>query len=216
MSYNSKLEFIEKPSCLTNNIPLLVMLHGYGSDENDLFAFANELPDEYHIISLKAPFPMQPYGNAWYTINFDNEKGKWNNIPQAKTSVELVLEFIKAVVSKLNIDENNISLLGFSQGTILSYAIALNYPSMIKNIVGLSGYLDQEMIYNNSSQDELKNISCYVSHGEQDQVIPLDWAQNSCETLLLKGLNINFHTYPVGHGVSQKNFYDLREWLLKH
>ena len=173
-------------------------------------------PDEYQIISLKAPFPVQPYGNAWYAINFDNEKGKWNNIPQAKASVELVLEFIKAVVSKLDIDENNITLLGFSQGTILSYAIALNYPSMIKNIIGLSGYLEQEMIYNNYYKDELKNISCYASHGEQDQIIPMDWAQNSYETLLLKGLNINFHTYPVGHGVSQKNFYDLREWLLKH
>ena len=216
MSYDSKLEFIERPSSLTNNIPLLVMLHGYGSDENDLFSFTNELPKEYHIISLKAPYPMQPYGNAWYAINFDNEKGKWNNIPQAKASVELVVEFIKAVISKVDIDKNNITLLGFSQGTILSYAVALNHPSMIKNIIGLSGYLDEEMIYKNCSKDELKNMSCYASHGEQDQVIPVEWAQNSYKTLLSKGMDINFYTYPVGHGVSQKNFYDLRDWLSKH
>ena len=57
MSYDSKLEFIERPSSLTNNIPLLVMLHGYGSDENDLFSFTNELPKEYHIISLKLLTP---------------------------------------------------------------------------------------------------------------------------------------------------------------
>ena len=52
----------------TEKPPLLLLLHGYGSDENDLFSFAAELPNNYFVISARAPIPMQPYGNAWYAI----------------------------------------------------------------------------------------------------------------------------------------------------
>ena len=60
-----------RPSLIKKNAPLLVLLHGYGSDENDLFSFADELPNELFILSLRAPHKLQPYGNAWYAINFD-------------------------------------------------------------------------------------------------------------------------------------------------
>ena len=80
------LQHIIRKSTLTENAPLLILLHGYGSDENDLFSFAAELPQELFIISVRAPYTMQPYGNAWYAINFDNEKGKWSDNEQAKQS----------------------------------------------------------------------------------------------------------------------------------
>ncbi len=59
--------------------PVIIMLHGYGSDENDLFSFSTELPDKYTIISLKAPIPMEPSGNAWYNIYFDATEGKFSD-----------------------------------------------------------------------------------------------------------------------------------------
>ena len=67
---SSKLHYIKRPSTLTENAPLLILCHGYGSDENDLFSFASELPEELYIISVRAPYQLQPYGNAWYAINF--------------------------------------------------------------------------------------------------------------------------------------------------
>ena len=76
---NSSLHHITRPSTLKENAPLLIMFHGYGSDENDLFSFATELPEELFIISVRAPHAMQPYGNAWYAINFDAEMNKWSD-----------------------------------------------------------------------------------------------------------------------------------------
>ena len=64
MSSKLPLIHISRPSILKENAPLLVMLHGYGSDENDLFSFASELPEELFIISVRAPYPLQPNGNA--------------------------------------------------------------------------------------------------------------------------------------------------------
>ena len=85
---NLPLIHVSRPSTLKENAPLLVMLHGYGSDENDLFSFATELPEELFIISIRAPYPLQPSGNAWYAINFDAEQNKWNDNDQAKSSME--------------------------------------------------------------------------------------------------------------------------------
>jgi len=124
------------PENTTEKSPAIIMLHGYGSDENDLFSFATELPDNYTIISLKAPYAMQPYGNAWYAINFDNDKGKWSDDQQAITSRDLVIKCIDEIISAYNIDSENITLFGFSQGTILSLAVALSFPEKIKNIIG--------------------------------------------------------------------------------
>jgi len=71
------LEHLIKPSAQeTGKAPVIFLLHGYGSNEEDLFSFAPELPEAYTIISVRAPYPMQPFGNAWYAINFDAQKGK--------------------------------------------------------------------------------------------------------------------------------------------
>jgi len=207
------LEHTSRPSTLKENAPLLIMLHGYGSDENDLFSFANELPEELFIISLKAPYPLQPHGNAWYAINFDAEQNKWNDNDQAKLSMELLIECIDIICETHPVNKNNISLLGFSQGTILGMATALNYPSKIKNVIGLSGYINHDILPNNTNDLDYSKLNFYCSHGTVDQVIPIDWARQT--PVFLKSLNIK-HTYsefPVGHGVAPKNFYELRDWI---
>ena len=126
------LHHIIRESSLQKDAPLLIMLHGYGSDENDLFSFASELPQELFIISVRAPYPMKPYGNAWYAINFDAVQGKWSDNDQAKESRDLIAKFIDEATKTYPVNKNNVSLLGFSQGTILSYAVALTYPEKIR------------------------------------------------------------------------------------
>lgn len=152
---DTSLHYIKRPSTLTENAPLLIMCHGYGSDENDLFSFASELPEELFIVSVRAPYKMQPYGNAWYTINFDANDGKWSDDEQAKSSRDLLAEFINQLCKTYPVNPNNVTLLGFSQGTILSYAVALSYPERVKNIVALSGYINEALILNKKKRFRL-------------------------------------------------------------
>ncbi|WP_179008277.1 alpha/beta hydrolase [Winogradskyella forsetii] len=212
----SKLHYITRPSSLKENAPLLIMCHGYGSDENDLFSFASELPEEFMIISLRAPYTMQPYGNAWYAINFDAEKGKWSDNEQAKQSVKLIAEFIDYACGTYAVDANNVTLLGFSQGTILSYAVALTYPEKVKNIIALSGYINVDILPEAIEPSDVAHLNFFCSHGSVDQVIPVDWAKKT--PAFLEALNINhvYKEYPVGHGVAPQNFYDLKAWLDKY
>ena len=213
MSKELPLQHIYRPSSLKENAPLLIMLHGYGSDENDLFSFANELPEELFIISFKAPYSLEPHGYAWYAINFDADQNKWNDNEQAKLSMETLVDCIDIACKIYPVNKNNISILGFSQGTILGMATALNHPKKIKNIIGLSGYINHDILPENLKELDYSNLSFYCSHGTVDQVIPIDWARQT--PVFLKSLNIE-HTYsefPVGHGVAPKNFYELRNWI---
>ncbi|MCA0133503.1 alpha/beta hydrolase [Winogradskyella alexanderae] len=207
------LFYVKKPSSLTTNAPLLIMCHGYGSDENDLFSFAQELPKEFFIISLRAPYRMQPFGNAWYAINFDAEKGKWSNNEQAHNSVELISDFIDYACTKYPVNPNNVTLLGFSQGTILSYSVALNHPDKVKNIVALSGYINEDLLPESLNKDHYKHLNFFCSHGFADQVIPVEWARKAPEFLHRLDINHTYKEYPVGHGVAPQNFHDFKNWL---
>ena len=209
------LEHIIRPSSLKDKkAPVLFMLHGYGSNEEDLFSFAKELPEELCIISVRAPYVLEPYGHAWYAINFDAEKGKWSDDEQAKESREKIKRFINEACETYHLNADNVTLLGFSQGTILSYAVALSYPKKIKNVIALSGYINEGILIDGSDNLDHSNLNIYASHGQVDQVISLEWAQKA--PILLEKLNIKhvFEEFPIGHGVSPQNFYSLHKWLL--
>jgi phospholipase/carboxylesterase len=211
---NLSLYHIVRESSITNGkAPLLIMLHGYGSDENDLFSFATELPEELYIISVRAPQQLQPYGNAWYAINPNAEKGKWSDNVQAAQSRDLIATFIDEACNTYPVDSTNVTLLGFSQGTILSYAVALTYPEKVKYIIALSGYINKDIIPQNFQDYDYSNLDFYCSHGSVDQVIPVSWARQT--PAILESLNIKYkyNEFPVGHGVAPLNFFELKAWL---
>jgi phospholipase/carboxylesterase len=209
------LKHIIRESSLSENAPLLIMFHGYGSDENDLFSFASELPEELFIISTQAPYAMQPYGNAWYAINFDAVQGKWSDDEQAKESCDLISKFIDEATTAYPVNKNNVTLLGFSQGTILCYAVALTYPEKVRNVVALSGYINKEILPKDLANKDYSHLDFYCSHGSVDQVIPVEWARQT--PAFLNNLNIKhvYSEFPVGHGVAPQNFFEFKEWLLK-
>ena len=158
---------------------------------------------------------MQPYGNAWYAIHFDNVDGKWSDDAQAIASREKVIICIDEIIEKYHIDSNNLTLLGFSQGTILSFAVALSYPKKIKNIVGLSGYISKDMLTPGYEKNDFSHLNVYTSHGSVDQVIPVSWAQKTPEFLKELNIECTYSEFPVGHGVAPDNFNEFKTWLIK-
>ncbi|WP_298503389.1 alpha/beta fold hydrolase [uncultured Maribacter sp.] len=208
------LEHIIKPSTITEGkIPVLFMFHGYGSNEEDLFSFAPELPTELCIISVRAPYPMPPQGNAWYAINFDADNGKWSDDEQAKESREKIAYFIDEACEAYHLDSDNVTLLGFSQGTVLSYSVALSYPEKVKNVIALSGYINEAILKENYADKKHTSLNIYASHGSVDQVIPVQWAQKIPTFLNKIGVPHIFEEFPVGHGVAPQNFYSFKNWL---
>ena len=204
---------VQEPKVKHDKNPLLLLLHGYGSNEEDLFSFAPELPDDSYVISVRAPYDLQPYGHAWYAIHFDADENKFSDNEQAKKSVEIIASFIDEITKQYPIDSKNVTLIGFSQGAILSYATALTYPEKISKVVALSGYFNQEILPEVIDTKAISHLKFFVSHGSVDQVIPVDWARKAKPALENLGLEVEYQEYPIGHGVSPKNFYDFKNWL---
>lgn len=204
---------VREPKIKLEKNPLLLLLHGYGSNEEDLFSFASELPEEYYVISVRAPYDLQFGSYAWYAINFDADENKFSDHEQAKKSRDLIANFINELTYNYAIDAENITLIGFSQGTILSYAVALSYPEKIKRVVALSGYLNLEIVKDNYQNNNFSNLKMFISHGTVDQVIPVDWARKASPILSVLGIENVYKEYPIGHGVAPQNFYDFKNWL---
>lgn len=209
----SLYHIIRESSITSEKAPLIILLHGYGSDENDLFSFAPELPEELFVISVRAPYPLDPFGNAWYAINFDSNQNKWSNNEQAANSRDLIAQFIDEAIENYPVKENSVTLLGFSQGTILGYAVALNYPEKIKNVIALSGYINKEILPEHADTFSYKHLDFYCSHGTSDQVIPVEWGRQAEPFLNSLNIKNRYSEFPVGHGVSPQNFFEFREWL---
>lgn len=201
----SSFVYLSKASKITN-APLVVMLHGYSSNESDLFSFASLIPSDYHVVSLQAPLSLG-MGYAWFPIHFEENMERWTSPEEAQHAIDYVTSFLTYYTEKNDVDANNITLLGFSQGAMLSYSVGLAHPN-VSAIAALSGYLDSRLV----RFDNL-NKTIYVSHGEQDVVVPYAWAAQSVALLKENGYSPTWLSYPQGHGVNQDNLNSLMQWL---
>ncbi|WP_299527247.1 alpha/beta fold hydrolase [uncultured Lutibacter sp.] len=204
---------VREPNVQTENTSLLILLHGYGSNEEDLFSFATELPDDLLIVSARAPQNLGYGSYAWYTINFTANEGKFSDIPEAIEARDKIATFIDEVQNNYNISPDKTFLLGFSQGTILSYAVALNYPEKVQKIIALSGYINHELLPKDYNLKDYSTLDFFISHGSVDQVIPADWAKKASPFLNELQIKNYYKEYGVGHGVAPQNFFDFKKWM---
>ena len=206
---------VREPHDKQTTNPVLILLHGYGSNEQDLFSFASELPGDYYVISVRAPYDLMYGSYAWYAINFDADENKFSDIGQARQSRDLIANFIDEILQTYPIDSKQVTLIGFSQGCILSYAVAVSFPEKVQRVVAMSGYFNAEIAKDGFAENDLKQLQIFASHGSVDQVVPVEWARKAAPQLKLLGIKIEYKEYPVGHGVSPQNFFDFRNWLEK-
>ena len=205
---------VRKSKLKNDKSPLLLMIHGYGSNEQDLFSFSRAIPENFTIVSLRGDIEIQYNGYAWYNISIDYNGNKSYDIEKAKKSRDNILKSLEICKDLYEIDPENITLMGFSQGSMLVNAVALTYPEKIKNIISLSGAFDPSII-NLSNSKYLKKLSFYISHGLNDEILPFDLSKKSLKILDDNNLNYIFEEYPIGHGVSPENFKSMLNWLIK-
>ena len=202
---------VRRPSKESDTSPVLFLLHGYGSHEEDLFSFANYLPEEYLIISLRAPLSLSFGGYAWYSIHFNEQQDKWSDDAEAKKAQEIILYNIDYHLEQFKLKGQKVSLFGFSQGAILSWAVGLSHPERIDKLIALSGYVNEDIF--SYAEKGLDKLRIFSSHGTQDPTLPIEWARKGIALVEKKEISVAYKEYPQGHGINQDNFNDLLSWL---
>ena len=134
----------KEPKIKSAKPPVIILMHGVGSNEKDLFSFANQLPDSFLIISLRAPIKSGNDSYAWYHLSFENGKPISNPI-EAEASRLMIIDFINTLKNKHAFNEKRVYLCGFSQGSIMAYSVGLTVPEKIKGIAIMSGRLLEEI-----------------------------------------------------------------------
>jgi phospholipase/carboxylesterase len=210
----NKLHYIKRePLISIKNPPVLFMLHGYGSNEEDLFSFAPHLPKELLIISVQAPIPMGFGSYSWFDINQDAKIGLRSNLEQAKQSLILIEDLVNDILTNHQVNKDKIFMLGFSQGSFLSLSFAFKNPDIINKYICLSGYTRPEIIAEFAVKDAYPELDFFVSHGTQDQIIPIEIAREIPKILEQYKAKYVYKEYPIGHGVSPENFRDFNLWI---
>jgi phospholipase/carboxylesterase len=190
--------------------PVMFLIHGYGSNSEDLFSFAPYLPKSHTIIALQAPLLLAHGSYAWYQL-YPKEDGSLEaKLNEAQDALDLIIKNIELLVNKYNLNSLDLSVLGFSQGAMICWALAYSKPKKVRRIIALSGLIHESI--NTSKSPE---FVAYAAHGINDIVISVEMARKSVLPLSKKYNEIEYYEFNDGHTVSNENFSKMLAWLEK-
>lgn len=207
------LQYLLRPAQADTAQPaLLILLHGVGSNERDLFGLAAELDPRFIVISARAPLTL-PYGGfGWYPVQF-TPRGPVIDTAAAQKSQALLNQFIEQAQAAFDVPPERTLLMGFSQGAIMSVNTLLTNPERIGGVVAMSGRLlpDAESTY--AAPERLDGFPVIVVHGTFDEVLPIDEGRSIRALLEQRPVKLTYHEYPMGHHISDASFADIQTWL---
>jgi phospholipase/carboxylesterase len=214
-SKSESLFYLARPAKVSHaKTPLLLLLHGVGSNEADLFSFAQQLPDRYLVVSVRAPFVISQGSYKWYDLDFSDGQPK-GNPEQAEKSRQMLLKFIEELRQKYTFDTQQVYMCGFSQGAIMSFAAGLTRPDKVRGVIALSGRILDETKKNVAPKAQLKTLQTLVIHGTKDEVLPIHHARQSQQFLKAQSVLMEYHELPLGHSISNETLNLMNTWLLK-
>jgi phospholipase/carboxylesterase len=195
--------------------PLVILLHGYGSNEQDLFSLKDAFPKNCIVVSARAPYPLQQGGYQWYELTMKDGKRE-GNVAQMEQSVKLVGQFVNELVKKYGADADNVIVMGFSQGAIMSYMTGLTKTAKIKGIGVLSGKI-HAATKPDMKKTQAYDLKIFAAHGTNDQVIPYEEGKEAADIAASLGYKPEFHTYKgMGHSICNEEAQELAGWLKKN
>ncbi len=182
---------------------LVVFLHGYGADGNDLIEIGRQwqalLPDAA-FVSPHAPERMPVgAGRQWFALTMRDPSERWRGVNHAQPSVDA---FLDEELAKAELDESKLALVGFSQGTMMALHVGLRRKKPLAAILGYSGILIGPEHLKEARSGLGEPPPVLLVHGDDDQVIPVDALFVSSEKLAENNIPVQWHMSPkLGHGI---------------
>jgi phospholipase/carboxylesterase len=194
--------------------PLLVLAHGLAGDEEQLLHLADRVDPRFLVVSVRAPRNANRVGFAWYRVRWRMASPR-RELAQVVESRDLLARFLEELVTATEADPARVFLLGFSQGAVLSLAVALARPGLVRGVVAHSGRLLPE-VTPTAAPPGLERLEVLVLHGAADQLVHVPRGREAAEILrrLLGGPQVTYREWPdLGHVVSDESAAEAASWL---
>ncbi len=201
---------VKEPVTKSDDEPLLIMLHGYGSNAQDLFGLAQFMPTRYRVISIQAPITLAKGTYAWYHLDMADGKPKYS-FAEAETSRKQIAQFIDE--AKVKYKTKQVHLLGFSQGAIMSYSVAFKQPEKVKSITALSGRVLQEVSSAVKPNNQLQQLNVFIGHGKNDNILPVSYGKEALGICTRLNVKLSYNEYDMAHEISRQELNDIVYWL---
>ena len=208
------LSFLQRPAAATTPRPwLLVLMHGVGSNEQDLFSLAPQIPDRFHVLSLRAPFRMGPGSHAWFDFSIEPNGERTINEAQEAQSRARVAQTVQAASEQLGIPPERVVVGGFSQGGIMALSLLLSRPELMRAAVVWHSRLLAQIVPHIAPADAFHGKHLWLSHGTQDNVIPLAAAQSIRRQVQTLPLRLSYEEFNSAHEIRPAELAHTVTWL---
>ena len=211
---NLPLTFLQRPAAATTPRPwLLVLMHGVGSNQQDLMGLAPQIPERFHVLSLRAPFRMGPGAHAWFDFSIEPNGERSINEAQEAQSRALAAQTIASAAEQLGIPPERVVVGGFSQGGIMALSLLLTQPALMQAAMVWHGRLLTQMLPQAAPPDALRGKQMWLSHGTHDNVIPLAHAQAIAHHMAPLPVTLAYHEFPGAHEIRPSELAATVTWL---
>ena len=203
---------LKTPKKKTKNPPVFILMHGIGGNEKMLSFLASQLPDDFLIFLLRAPYPLEADNYSWFQVDF-SDGIPVINFEDFEKSQKKVIQFIEYISTQYEFDKQQIYLGGFSQGGEMAYSVGLTRPDLLKGIVVFSSRIAPEIQSITAADEALRRLKIFIYHGANDMVIPAKLAQESVKYLQKIGVQPIYKETGDKHRINIKVFEEINRWL---
>jgi phospholipase/carboxylesterase len=189
----------------------LVLLHGRGTDENDLFPFLDFLDPEARLLgaTLRGPLALPPGGSHWYAVR----RIGYPDPDTFRATWPVLAESVDALLAEHGLAHERLVLGGFSQGGVMAYALALG-PERPRpaGILALSCFMPTVPGFE-LDPDRARELPVLIAHGTHDPVIGVEWARDARDRLEAAGARVEYHESAMPHTTDPRLLPQLQTWV---
>jgi phospholipase/carboxylesterase len=198
------------------SLPAIIAFHGWGANALDLLGLGPYVGDgRFLMLCPQGPMevPLGPtVGYGWFPISMGGARPSDTEVDAA---VELAGGFLDEAVKRYPIDPRKLVLLGFSQGGVMAYHLALRQPDRFAALVAISSWFPPELAAKAINPEALEQLPTLIQHGSRDEAIDVARARQSVESLRALKLPLTYREYDCGHEITAQGLQDLSRFLME-
>src|SRR5712691_5778581 len=195
--------------------PTIFAMHGWRSNAMDLLCLAPFVADgRFLVICPQGPHEVEigaVNGYGWYQMRLGSQPDEEKVGP----AVQQLLTFIDEACVRYPIDRGKVVALGFSQGGMMAYNLAMQWPEKFAALVGIGTAFPEYLVDLVANHEAIQHLPTMVQHGRADPMLEIARARKSVETLRSLKVPVTFREYDGGHEVTADGVRDLSTFLIE-